>query len=240
VLRHLTGRIRARWPRVGILVRGDSHYGRIEALTVRERLRVGYIFDLGGNRVLLRKVADLAEDVVLRRLHAPAEKVRCHGEIDYAARSWPTQPKAVARRVIVRVETGPQGTDTRFIITNLAGTPEHLYKDIYCAGGQAENLIKAHKQHLASDRTSCTKASANQFRLLVHTAASWLMHSLRGLAAKLSFWRAAQFDTIGLGLLKVFARVTDMATRIKVALPSAYPYRDSWLLLAARAASRPP
>jgi hypothetical protein len=252
VLHHVIRQIRARWPRVEILVRGDSHgacpraglrpdpWGRIEAIGICERYRVGYIFGLAGNRVLLRKVADLAEDVAVRRLEASTEKVRRHGEVDYAAQSWPRRPENTTRRVVARVEAGPKGTDSRFIITNLAGTPEHLYEDIYCARGQAENLIKAHKLHLASDRTSCTKATANQFRLLVHTAAYWLMLTLRGLAPKLSFWRDAQFDIIRSGLLKVAARVTEIATRIKVALPSSYPYQDSWLLLAQRAAARPP
>jgi len=240
VLRHVLRQIRARWPRVEILIRGDSHYGRIEAITLCERHRVGYIFGLAGNRVLLRKVADLAEDVAIRRLDAGTEKVRRHGEVDYAAKAWPARPDAITRRIIARVEAGPLGTDTRFIITNLAGAADHLYEDIYCARGQAENLIKAHKLHLASDRTSCTKATANQFRLLVHTAAYWLMLTLRGLAPKLSFWRDAQFDTIRINLLKVAARVTEIATRIKVALPSSYPYQDSWLLLAQRAAARPP
>lgn len=238
--RHVIRQIRARWPRVRILIRGDSHYGRIEAITLCERHRVGYIFGLAGNRVLLRKAADLAEDVALRRLDASTEKVRRHGEVEYAAKAWPTRPDTMVRRVIARIEAGPQGTDTRFIITNLAGTPEHLYEDIGCARGQAENLIKAHKLHLASDRTSCTKATANQFRLMVHTAAYWLMLNLRGLAPKLSFWRDAQFDTIRLALLKVAARVTEMATRIRVALPTGYPYQDSWLLLAERAVRRPP
>ena len=64
---------------------------------------------------------------------------------------------------------------------------------------------EAHKLHLASDRTSCTKATANQFRLLVHTAAYWLMLTLRGLAPKPSFWRDVQFDTIRITLLKVAA-----------------------------------
>ena len=64
------------------------------------------------------------------------------------------------------------------------GPAPMLYEKIYCARGQAENLIKAHKLHLASDRTSCTKATANQFRLLIHTAAYWLLHTLRGLAPK--------------------------------------------------------
>jgi hypothetical protein len=240
VLRHVIGRIRARWPRVEILVRGDSHYGRIEAMTWCERNRIGYIFGLAGNKVLLRKVTDLAEDVAVRRVSGESEKVRRHGEVDYAAKGWPGKPDHNARRVLARIEAGPQGTDTRFIITNLEGTPEYLYETVYCARGQAENLIKAHKLHLASDRTSCSKATANQFRLLVHTVAYWLMHSLRRLAPKLSFWRDAQFDTIRLSLLKVAARVTEMATRIKIALPSNYPYQESWTLLAERAAARPP
>ena len=240
VLRHVIGRIRARWPRVEILVRGDSHYGRIEAMTWCERNRVGYIFGLAGNKLLLGKVADLAEDVAVRRATGEAEKVRRHGEIDYAAKSWPGRPANNPRRVIARVEASAQGNDTRFIITNLAGTPEHLYETVYCARGQAENLIKAHKLHLASDRTSCSKATANQFRLLIHTAAYWLMHGLRTLAPKRSFWRDAQFDTIRISLLKLAARITETATRIRIALPTGYPYQASWRLLAERAAARPP
>jgi hypothetical protein len=235
VLRHVVGHIRARWPRVEITVRGDSHYGRIEAMMFCERTRVGYIFGLGGNRVLLAKVRDIAEDVAVRRVQGGPTKVRRHGEIDYAAKSWPARPDTGTRRVIARVEAGPQGTDSRFIITNLAGTPADLYENVYCARGDAENLIKAHKRHLASDRTSCSSATANQFRLVLHTVAYWLMHTLRGLAPKLSFWRDAQFDTLRLGLLKVAARVTELATRIKVALPSAFPYQQSWGLLAERA-----
>ena len=240
VLRHVIGRIRARWPRVEILVRGDSHYGRIEAMTWCERNRVGYIFGLAGNKLLLGKVADLAEDVAVRRATGEAEKVRRHGEIDYAAKSWPGRPANNPRRVIARVEASAQGNDTRFIITNLAGTPEHLYETVYCARGQAENLIKAHKLHLASDRTSCSKATANQFRLLIHTAAYWLMHGLRALAPKRSFWRDAPFDTIRIALLKLAARITETATRIRIALPTGYPYQASWRLLAERAAARPP
>ena len=240
VLRHVIGRIRARWPRVEILVRGDSHYGRIEAITWCERNRIGYIFGLAGNKLLLSKVADLAEDVAVRRATGEAEKVRRHGEIDYAARSWPSQPAHHPRRVIARVEASKQGNDTRFIITNLAGKPEYLYETVYCARGQAENLIKAHKLHLASDRTSCSKATANQFRLLIHTAAYWLMHGLRTLAPKRSFWRDAQFDTIRISLLKVAARISEFRTRIRIALPTGYPYQASWRLLAERAAARPP
>jgi hypothetical protein len=234
VLRHVIRRIRARWPKVDILVRGDSHYGRPEAMSWCERNRVGYVFGLAGNKVLLARVTNLAEDAALGRIVSGAEKVRRFGEFHYAAKTW-----SIERRVIARVEASDQGGDSRFIVTNLAGTPRWLYEAVYCARGQAENLVKAHKLHLASDRTSCSKATANQFRLVLHTAAYWLLHTLRGLAPKRSFWRQAQFDTIRLALIKVAARVTELATRIKLALPSSYPYRGSLMLLAWRAA-RPP
>jgi hypothetical protein len=235
VLRHVVKAIRARWPRVEILVRGDSHYGRPEAMTWCEQNRVAYVFGLAGNQALLTKVADLAEDAAVSRVQGEAAKVRRHAELRYAANTW-----KVERRVIARVEVSARGSDSRFIVTNLKGAPRWLYESVYCQRGQAENLIKAHKLHLASDRTSCTSATANQFRLLIHTAAYWLLHTLRGLAPKTSFWRDAQFDTIRLGLIKVAARVTEMVTRIKVALPSCYPHQTSWALLAGRAAKLPP
>jgi hypothetical protein len=232
VLRHVVKAIRAHWPRVEILIRGDSHYARHEAMTWCEHNRVGYVFGLAGNQVLLGKVAAFAEDAALGRVNGEGEKVRRFGEFRYAAKNW-----QVERRVIGRVEASAQGSDSRFVITNLAGTPRWLYES---ARGQAENLIKAHKLHLASDRTSCTSATANQFRLLIHTAAYWLLHTLRGLAPKTSFWRDAQFDTLRLALIKVAARVTERVTRIKVALPSCYPYQTSWALLAGRAIKLPP
>ena len=234
VLRHVVRAIRARWPRVEILIRGDSHYARPEAMSWCERHRVGYVFGLAGNKVLLARIAALAEDAALGRVAGEGAKVRRYGEFAYAAGTW-----AAERRVIARVEASDRGADSRFIVTNLAGAPRWLYAAVYCARGRAENLVKAHKVHLASDRTSCTRATANQFRLVLHTAAYWLLHTLRGLAPKRSFWRDAQLDTLRLMLIKVAGRVTELATRIKLALPSSYPYRGSLVLLAARAA-RPP
>ena len=143
VLRHVIRHIRARWPRVEILVRGDSHYGRPEAMSWCERHRVGYVFGLAGNKVLLRRVAALAEEAALERLDGQAAKVRRYDEFAYAAKTWNTE-----RRVIARVEASDKGADSRFVVTNLAGTPRWLYEALYCARGQAENLLKAHKLHL--------------------------------------------------------------------------------------------
>ncbi len=134
VLRHVVRAFRARWPRVDMLVRGDSHYGRHEAMSWGERNHVGYGFGLGGNTGLLGRVTDLAEDAAMGRLAGEADKVRRFGEFRYAARTW-----KVERRVIARIEASAQGTDTRFIVTNLTGTAKALYETIYCARGQMEN-----------------------------------------------------------------------------------------------------
>jgi hypothetical protein len=118
VLRHVVKAIRARWPRVEILVRGDSHYGRPEAMTWCEQNRVAYVFGLAGNQALLTKVADLAEDAAVSRVQGEAAKVRRHAELRYAANTW-----KVERRVIARVEVSARGSDSRFIVTNLKGAP---------------------------------------------------------------------------------------------------------------------
>ena len=105
---------------------------------------------------------------------------------------------------------------------------------MYCRRGQAENHIKAFKTHLAGDRTSCSRATANQMRLFLHAAAYWLLWTLRSLAPKRSQWRKAQFDTIRLRLLKLAAKVTEYATRVIVQLPSAYPDQAIARLLGAK------
>ena len=234
VLRHVVRAIRSRWPAVDILVRGDSHYARPEAMSWLERNRVGYIFGLGGNQVLLGKVRHLAEDAAVGRIAGEVAKARRYAEFRYAAKTWHVQ-----RQVIARVEVSAQGCDSRFIVTNLKGAPRWLYEEVYCARGQAENLIKAHKLHLASDRTSCSKATANQFRLLIHTAAYWLLHTLRGLAPKTSFWRDAQFDTLRLASSRSppgsRRRLRASRSRCRPATPT----RTASSLLASRAA-RPP
>jgi hypothetical protein len=111
-------------------------------------------------------------------------------------------------------------------VTNLAGgRPKVIYEDIYCRRGCAENHIKSWKTHLAADRTSCSKATANQFRLFLHAGAYWLMWALRAAMPKRSAWRVAQFDTLRLRLVKIAARVVEMKTQVRVHLPSSCPYQ---------------
>ncbi len=148
-----------------------------------------------------------------------ADKLRRHKEFHDGAASW-----SRVERIIARVEASAQGTDTRFVVTNLTGgTARTLYEDLYCRRGQAENHIKSWKTHLAADRTSCHRGPANQLRLMLHTGAYWLMWSLRRLMPKHSSWRVAQFDTLRLRLLKIAARVVEWKTKVMLHLPSALP-----------------
>src|SRR5271166_5285674 len=110
------------------------------------------------------------------------------------------------------------GLDIRFIVTNLdCGAPEWLYESLYCARAQAENLIKLHKAQLASDRTSCRSALANQARLVLHTGAYWLMLAVRDAIPKARDLAKAEFATLRLKLLKVAARVVELASRVRLA-----------------------
>lgn len=174
LVRHLVGRLRRHWPQVRITLRGDSHYGRQEVMTWCEDNGVDYVFGLGGNRVLAALVRDQAEEVCVRRALDQVETLRRYAAGRYAARSWHRQ-----RTVVARIEASGKGLDVRYVVTSLPGPAEMLYEAVYCARGQMENFIKLHKRQSASDRTSCGSPTANQVRLILHTAAYWLLLTLR-------------------------------------------------------------
>ena len=227
-LRRLVGAIRAFWPRVEILLRADSHYASPQVFDWCRANRVDWVFGLTPNAALRRHITAPERSTAERFWAAPKRgKVRRFAQFYDAAQSW-----SRVERIIARVEAGPEGTDTRFIVTNLAGgRAKHLYQGLYCARGQAENHIKAWKNHLAADRTSCHAAAANQFRLFLHAGAYWLMWSLRRLMPKGSAWRVMQFDTLRLRFLKLAARVVELKKQIKIHLPSSAPDQAIFTLL---------
>ena len=171
----------------------------------------------------------------MRRAEAGAEKMRSFAVFDYAAGSWNRE-----RRVVARLEATARGFDARYIVTSLGGDARHLYEDIYCARGQAENLIKLHKGQLASDRTSCQSPIANQFRLVLHTAAYWLMLALRDAVPRRMPLAWAEFATLRQRLLKIGARVVEKAARIRIHFASACPDAALFRLLAGRLAASGP
>ena len=227
-VRRLVAAIRAHWPKVEIMLRADSHYAAPEVFDWCRANRVDWILGLAPNAALLRHVAELAKSTAARFKAAPGGgKIRRFAQFYDAAQSWRR-----VERIIARVEAGPEGTDTRFIVTNLeAGRAKHLYERLYCARGQAENHIKAWKNHLAADRTSCHAAEANQFRLFLHAGAYWLLWSMRRLMPKCSAWRVMQFDTLRLRLIKLAARVVELKTQLKIHLPSSAPDQAIFAML---------
>ena len=218
-LRRLIAALRENWPRVEILLRADSHYCTPEVLRFCRAERLDYVLGVAPTSTLRRHIAALEASITERAAKAGSEKQRRFKEFYDGAASWDR-----VERIIARVEAGPQGVDTRFIVTSLDGVRGRtVYQDIYCARGQAENHIKAWKTHLAAHRTSCCRAAANQMRLFLHMGAYWLMWSLRAAMPRRSSWRVAQFDTLRLRLLKLAARVEVLKRKVRLHLPQATP-----------------
>jgi hypothetical protein len=218
-LRRLVRMIRGHWPDTHITVRGDSHYGRPEVMDFCDANGIDFIFGLSGNDVLRRLVEPIADDVRVRRAEAGVAAIRRYTETRYRAKSWHTE-----QRVAARIEASTQGLDIRYVVTSLThGSAEWLYDALYCARGQAENLIKLHKAQLASDRTSCRSALANQVRLVLHTAAYWLMLTVRDAIPKREPLVRAEFATLRARLLKIAARITETASRVRIAFAAACP-----------------
>ena len=235
VLKHLVRRIRRHWPDTRIIFRGDSHYGRPEAMAWCEDNGVDYIFGLAGNTVLNALAATVADDLKVRRAEAGAERMRAFTAFTYAATSWKRE-----RSVVARLEATIRGFDARYLVTSLEGEARSLYEDIYCIRGQAENLIKMHKVQLASDRTSCQSPLANQVRLVLHTCAYWLMLGLRQAIPATNPLAKAEFATLRIRLLKTGARVVEKAARIRINFASACPDAALFRMLAGPLAAAGP
>jgi Transposase DDE domain group 1 len=235
-LRRLVRRIRQHWPTTRITFRGDSHYACPEVMTLRslcdrllqrrrckssgcEANSISYIFGLAGSKPLAKKVEDEADAIRTERAVLDQDVVRGFAETTHRAGSWTR-----SRRVVARIEATRLGCDHRYVVTNMkTGTDEWLYDSLYCVRGQAQNLIKLHKSQLASDRTSCRSPLANQIRLVLHTAAYWLMLAVRDAIPKTQDLAIAEFKTIRLRLLKIAARVIETKSRIRVAFATACP-----------------
>ena len=219
VLKHVIKRIRRHWPKTHILVRGDSHYGRVEAMAWCEQTPgVDYVLGFAVNERLKALTEAQATALADARQRSGKDKLRRFMSFQYGAAGW-DKP----RRLVARIEATARGVDVRYVVSSLELDAKPLYETIYCARGGSENYIKWHKSQLASDRTSCRKPEANQFRLILHTAAYWLMLAIRQAAPKRSALAFAEFNTLRLHLIKIAARVVEGLARIRIHLPSACP-----------------
>jgi hypothetical protein len=232
VLKRLIKRLRQAWPDTLLIFRGDSHFAYPEVMQwIEAQPNFSYVTGLTSNAVLKELAREVVEQTK-RAYERDGRKVTRFHSTRYQAGTW-----SRARRVVIKVEVSDQGVNTRFVVTDLEqARTKALYQQIYCARGQAENEIKDHKRYLQSDRTSCHRFEANQFRLFLHSAAYVLLDTLRREVLKTSPWACATMETIQLRLLKLGARVQELTDRITISLPSSCPVapvlRQSLLLLA--------
>lgn len=230
ILSLLVKRLRQAWPKVRIVFRGDSGFCRWRLLSWCERHDVNYIVGIARNRRLNAQAQPLLDEA-RHRFEKSGSKQRLFGEFAYAAGSWDR-----SRRVIVKAEHLDQGSNPRYIVTNLSGTPKHLYDRLYCARGEMENRIKEQQLDLFSDRTSCHRWWPNQFRVLMSGFAYVLLEAIRRLALTGTELARAYVGTLRLKLLKIGAVILRNTRRVRFLLSSAYPHPQLFHLVARRLA----
>jgi hypothetical protein len=223
VIRLLVARLRQAWPQVRIIVRGDSGFCRQRLLRFCERAGVGYAIGLARNARLEARVA-YAELMLADEYGRSGIKQRLIDEFAYAAETWNLE-----RRVITRLEYGAQGTNPRFVVTNLASDATDLYERLYCARGEAENRIKEVQLDLFGTRASAHKFAANQLRVLLAALAYTLMQRLRELGLKATELERATAATLRVRLLKIGAAVVRNTRRVRILLASHHPLRAVFL-----------
>jgi hypothetical protein len=231
IMKLLTRRLRQAWPNVRLVFRGDSGFCRDRLLSWCERNGVDYIVGLQKNSRLLAMSATWREQAQAAFEYS-GQPQRIFGEFAYQAHPW-----RQARRVIAKAEHNAQGANPRFIVTSLPETPQVTYEWIYCARGEMENRIKECQLGLFADRTSCHLWWPNQFRLLLASLAYVLMERLRNLGLVGTEWARAQIGTLRCKLLKVGAVIVRNTRRIRFFISTAFPYRDTFILVARRFAS---
>lgn len=229
LLKRLVPRLRARWPGVTIELRADSGFATPKLYTYCEAEGIDYTIGLATNpRLTTLAAPQLAEAQRQQAAHgAPNAKVRLVGEVTYQADSWEHE-----RRVVVKTELLTKGPNVRFVVTSRPDPPLALY-DWYVDRGEAEGWIKDLKLACQADRLSCHRFWANQFRLLLHAAAYWLLDTLRRWLVQAGGTRR-QLDTLRLDLLKIGGRVYQWATTVRLHLASSHPSQPLWTLLAHR------
>jgi len=231
ILKLLVKRLRAEWPGVQIILRGDSGFARKRILSWCERNKVDYIVGLARN-TRLESLSQPLMNAAKKCFDETKEKQRLFAWIDYKAGTWKH-----ARHVIAKAEYSNKGENPRYVVTTLSGDAQELYEQDYCARGEMENRIKEHQSELFGGRTSCHKFRANQLRLLLVSAAYVLMEYIRAHALKGTVLEQAQCHTMRLKLMKIGARIVTSVRRIVLHLSGGYPYTELLTIALARLSS---
>jgi hypothetical protein len=228
----IIAQIRVRWPRVRILLRADSGFARDGLMRWCELNGVDYLFGLARN---VRLTAAITAELEAARQHSertgrPARRFK-----DF---TWSTLDSwSRERRVVAKAEWTGGGANPRFLVTSLSRAEHqarHLYEKLYCARGEMENRIKECQLDLFADRTSAATMRANQLRLWFAAMAYVMLCGLRRIALRHTQFAQATCGTIRLKLFKIGALVRVSVRRIKIAMASAFPYRNEFALAHSR------
>ena len=232
VLKRVVRRLRQAWGRgLEIEIRADAGFAIPEIYDYCEREAIGYTIGLISNARLEALAEDLLERAKRESEERQGEKVRLLSSASYRADSWEH-----SRRVIYKAEVLQKGTNTRFVVSTRSDEPEELY-EWYVRRGEAEGWIKDFKRALKADRLSCHRFMANQFRLLLHVAAYWLLDTLRTKLVE-SGLKPMQLDTLRLFLVKIGGRVRELLTKVRLHLASGHPGQRLWHVLLAAGSER--
>jgi hypothetical protein len=222
----IVARIRQRWPEVRILLRADSGFAREALMVWCENNSVDFLFGLAKNARLNAEIeVELAAaQEQSQRTGKPARRFK-----DF---TWQTRKSwSRERRVVGKAEWTGGEANPRFVVTSLAREEHearHLYENLYCARGEMENRIKECQLDLYADRTSAHTMRANQLRLWFASMAYVLICALRRIGLAHTQFARASCGTIRLKLLKIGALVRTSVRRIKLAMPSAFPYQAEY------------
>ena len=222
-LARIVAQIRAAWPEVRIIVRGDSGFCREELMAWCEEQKVDYVLGLAKNQRLKAEIGAELEQAA-EQYRQTGRAARVFKEFAYQTReSW-----SRARRVVAKAEHLEKGVNPRFVVTSLAAEDwpaASLYEALYCARGEMENRLKEQLM-LFADRTSTAFLRSNQSRLYFSSVAYLLLQALRRLGLKGTELAQAQCATMRLKLLKIGALIRITVRRVWVSLAGSYPYVD--------------
>ncbi len=235
LLKRMVRQIQKHFPNTMLLFRADGHHSKPKVHDWCKKNGIEFILGQPKNQGL-KKVFKATIELAQKQFQRRKRPLRLFASGWYKAGTWKEY-----RRVICRIIVDEQGRiDDRYIVTSFANAKaKYLYEKVYCDRGNAELFIKEHKRGLNSDRTSCSKASANQFRLFLHSAAYTLMHSLKENLLRGTELHNASFDTIRVRLLKVAAVISVKKTRIHFHMPEFFPLQKLFQLSLQRIAAVP-
>jgi hypothetical protein len=225
-IQSIVAQIRAAWPEVKIILRGDSGFCRNQLMSWCEKQGVDFVFGLARNQ-RLRKIIGAQMYEATQQWNQTGQPARVFAEFDYQTRKTKQSGWDRKRRVVAKAEHIDGKENPRFVVTSLNSLEwagKALYEELYCARGDMENRIKE-QFSLFADRVSTETMRANQMRLYLSTMAYVLVSGLRRLGLPATELAQAQVSTIRTKLLKIGAQIRVTVRKVWISMASSYPWQ---------------